>query len=124
MVPDDMIAAPIAPGAVPDWVADQVADQALREEHALLIQRITETEITDADDPIELTALRIAILHHWRRLCLRNGGLAETLLAHDWEGAEARSVIADALTVLPLLELSDLEEAARSADHAADVAAG
>ena len=48
-------------------------------------------------DPVDRGALRVLVLHHWRRLRLRHGVLPDRLLGEGWEGARARRAVMAAL---------------------------
>ena len=116
-VPAQALAARLPRGSAPAWVADQVADAGLRIEYTTLIGRLAEIQpLGGAGDSVAAAALRLAVLHHWRRLCLRQGGLADVLLPPEWEGGRARAAVADALDALPRPDLAMLEDAARAAD--------
>ncbi len=91
-------AAALEPGAVPPWLAEAAADPDLRAGYARLAAAV-EAALgapvpTDAADR---GALRVLVLHHWRRLRLRHGDLQDRLLGEGWEGARARRAVMPAL---------------------------
>lgn len=95
-------------GHTPQWVHRAVAPAGLREEYIALKDAVKLTlNATVSDDVFDRTALRLAILHHWRRLRLRHGILPDLLLGEDWEGAACRHVVHKALAQFerPQLEL-------------------
>ncbi|MCP4818835.1 MAG: hypothetical protein GY883_06590 [Shimia sp.] len=97
-------------GQAPEWVQGTVAGQDLRAEYQALMAAVGPVlQAPVPQDVIGRTALRLAILHHWRRLRLRHGMLPDLVLGEDWEGAQCRAVVQEALTrferpELPLLQ--------------------
>ena len=82
----------------PKWLAAILAPQQLVDDLSDLtnvVQAITSPPASSS--LFTRTALRLAILHHWRRLCLRTNPLADALLPEDWAGAQARAVVIAAL---------------------------
>ncbi len=102
---------PIIGGALPGWVRDLIADGGLLDDYAALIAAVTAIAPVTAPSA-DTASLRLIILHHWRRLCLRHGGLPDALLPTDWTGARARIVVLQALDQLPRPPLADLAKAA------------
>jgi phenylacetic acid degradation operon negative regulatory protein len=43
--------------------------------------------------PLKAMAARTLVIHHWRRIVLRDPGLPSTLLPPDWPGEEARGLV-------------------------------
>ncbi|MCZ7676095.1 MAG: hypothetical protein M5U35_09785 [Roseovarius sp.] len=86
-------------GAAPRWLAEAVAGPDLREGYARLIEAANAAlDAPVPADAVARAALRVLILHHWRRLRLRHGDLPDSLLGEDWEGARARRAVMSALT--------------------------
>jgi len=101
--------AELTPGTVPQWLADTIVGADLRKDYARL------ADTTDAAlglavpaDAVARGALRVVILHHWRRLRLRHGDLPDNLLGEDWEGARARRAVMAALARFPRPALDEL----------------
>lgn len=93
----------------PEWVRRAVASadlcteyQALREAVAPLLHVPLPKDVTDR------AAVRLAVLHHWRRLRLRHGMLPDLVLGDDWEGALCRKVVHEALTRFARPDLGSL----------------
>lgn len=96
--PEGFLSCEFAPDSVPDWVAEALVSTALRSEYTQLAAAVAAVLARPLPAAIaDQTALRLVILHHWRRLRLRHGILADVLLPADWEGAQARAVVMQAL---------------------------
>jgi len=50
--------------------------------------------------PLKAMAARTLVIHHWRRIVLRDPGLPSTLLPPDWPGEEARALVRTVYRVL------------------------
>ncbi|WP_136443308.1 PaaX family transcriptional regulator C-terminal domain-containing protein [Pacificoceanicola onchidii] len=87
-------------GTLPDWVCQSIASTAHRAACKALTQATLEGMERCPDDPEKRAALRLLILHHWRRLVLRQSPLADALLGEDWEGAVTRRTVHAALDSL------------------------
>ncbi|MBO9476403.1 hypothetical protein J7382_02545 [Shimia sp. R11_0] len=99
-----------APDLLPPWVSDALAPQVMRAEYDELAAAVG--RVLSHASPDELwsrVALRLAVLHHWRRLRLRHGAVQELVLPADWEGARARRLVQQALTRLERPDVSTLE---------------
>lgn len=96
------LVAPLPAGGVPTWVQAAMADPALCAGYAALATAAAEAVVpAQTGDLVARTALRLAILHHWRRLCLRHGPLVDALMPDGWPGDRARSAVMAALDRLP-----------------------
>lgn len=99
-VPDGAFLASSMPEALPDWVCQLVAS----EEHRGALSTLTQAAVASAaqcpSEPQTRQAMRLLILHHWRRLVLRQSPLADVVLGEDWEGAIARRAVHAALEIL------------------------
>ena len=112
--PAECLVATLGPGRVPDWVAEGLADAEIRRDYVALAQRVAAVDAAAAvDDLLGRTALRLVILHHFRRLCLRHSILADHLFGPGWAGTETRALIASALGSLARPALEKLEDAVR-----------
>lgn len=93
----------------PEWVCRAVASADLCAEYRALREAVT--PLLHAPVPqgvIDRTATRLAVLHHWRRLRLRHGLLPDLVLGDDWDGAQCRKVVHEALTRFARPELDSL----------------
>lgn len=98
--------------SVPQWVSDKLcptevqhASQELNRRLQLLLQDADFAAMTD----LQRTALRVTVVHEWRRLILRVPAFPECLFSDRWHGAACRAGFAELLRVLPLPELTDLD---------------
>jgi phenylacetic acid degradation operon negative regulatory protein len=83
---------------LPPWAKSALADDTLRKEYGALHDAANQVMGQAVpSDPIQALALRLLTLHHWRRLRLRHGDLADHLLGPDWVGHRAREVVMDVL---------------------------
>ena len=108
-VDKDFLAIPLAAAALPEWVQAVLAPDTMRVECETLARQTRLALETLPEPPEQRLVLRLIILHHWRRLALRQSPLAETLLPGDWAGARARQVVHSALALLPPVATSDLK---------------
>ena len=106
---EECLVTPFSAQSLPDWAIDAIAPADLRSELAQLHSAVA--TILTHPKPAALadrTALRLVILHHWRRLVLRQNSLADVLLPSDWVGAQARETVMAALDRLERPALTTL----------------
>lgn len=101
------------PGAIPTWLKSQLMPEDLSASYADYCAALQDIE-AEIDigglGALERAALRILIVHGWRRLVLRHAPLPDALFPDDWAGPEARQRVQRLLLALgrPLVtELSD-----------------
>ena len=71
---------------------------AFQAEYAALLAAITPVlSRATPENEADRVALRLVILHHWRRLCLRNGALPDLVMPADWVGGKTRAAVLQAL---------------------------
>lgn len=102
-----------AVGPLPRWVADKLCPPEVQEAAGDLAQRLGLLLTEDGLQHLSLlhrTALRVTVVHEWRRLILRTPGFTEPLVAGHWAGAECRAAVHDVLTRLPVPDLAQLEQ--------------
>lgn len=97
----DSLSAPLS-GRLPHWVAVAAVPAPLLAELASLHEALDRDPVCP-EDPAEAAALRLLILHQWRRLALRLAPATEALLGCDWVGAACRVRVATHLAALPRL---------------------
>ena len=108
-VSPDIWHAELTPGAVPRWLADTLIGADLRKDYARLADAAgTALGLAVPADAVARSALRVVLLHHWRRLRLRHGDLPDNLLGEDWEGARARRAVMAVLERFPRPALDEL----------------
>lgn len=91
--------------AAPDWLQRQICPPELQRASQTLFLRLSDLA-RDAPafpdlGPSERTALRMMIVHEWRRLALRIPVVHATLFPEDWQGRACRSLAQDLLARLP-----------------------
>ncbi|MEP5760757.1 MAG: PaaX family transcriptional regulator C-terminal domain-containing protein [Litoreibacter sp.] len=59
---------------------------------------------------LEIAALRILIVHGWRRIVLRTPALPDFVFPDHWAGPACRDHVARLLTQLPAQDLAGLED--------------
>ncbi|TCL01506.1 PaaX family transcriptional regulator [Shimia isoporae] len=109
-VPSNWLCTPYNEASPPDWVQDALSPKDISSEYDALrevVMPLLKAELPE--DLVARTALRLAILHHWRRLRLRHGALPDLVLKDGWAGARCRDVVLDALSRFERPALSSLE---------------
>lgn len=97
---------------LPDWVRDKLCPPEVQTSSVDLAQRLSGVLADDRLTGLSLlqrSALRIVIVHDWRRLILRTPAFPEDLLAPRWKGAECRDAIRALTTLLPVPDLKQLD---------------
>ena len=85
---------------LPEWVRTRVMPDDIHQSYAAfldVLDRIRPARIPNADRP----ALRILILHTWRRLVLRHPPLAASAMGPGWIGAKCRRRVTACLAEMP-----------------------
>ena len=103
---------------LPDWMAKRVCDERLLEQASDLAMRLDRLEgLVSAGPrpgPIETAALRVLIVHDWRRIVLKLPRLPDHVFPRCWQGPACRAQVAALLARLPRPELEDLSADAAS----------
>lgn len=98
---------------VPDWVSRGVCPSDLATQSRHLAARLTDVQRALAGaEPltaVQIAALRVLIVHSWRRITLKLPVLPDFVFGPDWQGGPCRALVAALLDSLPKQELSDLE---------------
>jgi phenylacetic acid degradation operon negative regulatory protein len=102
-----VLAMPLDRGtAFPDWMKRLVVTPELSEHCATFLTRLDKLSCRRAEfaclGPLEVTALRVLIVHQWRRIVLRAPNLPDWLFPEDWQGAVCRRAVLDVLAELPV----------------------
>lgn len=97
---------------VPQWVSDklcppevQAASQDLTRRFALPLD-----DTLDGLPLLQQTALRVIVVHEWRRLILRLPAFPEQLYSQNWQGAACRAAFHAILARFPAAEPWTLEQ--------------
>ena len=96
-------------GTLPNWVEPALVPDDVTEElqrFALVVDGLPRP--TRSQDLLADTSLRLAILHHWRRLTLRHSHLADGRMRSDWPGNLARRSVTEAFRRLQRPEIAAL----------------
>ncbi|WP_160314390.1 PaaX family transcriptional regulator [Candidatus Rhodobacter oscarellae] len=83
--------APLA--QVPNWVRETLGPPHLQIEYQQLermLERLSRTKVTQGD---EAAALRVIMIHQWRRVLLRHADLPAELLPATWRGEACRALV-------------------------------
>lgn len=110
----DLLAATVEVDALPDWVISKIRESACFTDCTKLAADLVifrQNFDPDALGLIDRTALRILVLHRWRRLALRMDPLAEAMSGADQPPALCRARVAECLELLERPTLQDLAEA-------------
>ncbi len=96
---------------LPDWLCALCMPEASSDAYRDLLS--TYKALKSQIDPLvktafEIAALRILIVHHWRRLVLHHPYLPPGLTGADWAGHQCRAFVLDWLATLPRPELTKL----------------
>jgi phenylacetic acid degradation operon negative regulatory protein len=99
--------------SVPDWLTDLCGPEPLRiayDEFWTSIQVIEDLlPETGVDDPMKTAALRVLLVHNWRRIILRHPALPSDFLPSDWKEPACREAVSRILDRLPRPQLTTLE---------------
>ena len=88
----------------PDWMRAKICDSetvGLSSDLALRFKRLETTLGTRTPDPLQAAALRVLIVHSWRRIVLKAPQLPDFVLPEPWAGPECRKRMARLLARLP-----------------------
>ena len=89
--PDEWLVARLEPGAFPDWVRTALQQAACETEFADFA-RVLPVEAVPLD-PLDRLALRVLVLHGWRRLILRSNAAAEIALGANRSEIRCRAIV-------------------------------
>lgn len=98
------------PRGLPGWVRDVVAEAGCEAEFAALEQALAAID-TLPDDPMERFALRVLVLHGWRRLVLRSNPAAEAALGDGRAEIRCRARVHEMLERLGPVQAAWRQEA-------------
>lgn len=92
--------------AMPGWLRDRLMPAPLAAAYADFARALTGAEAAlpagrlTARAPLERAALRVLVVHGWRRLVLRHPCLPDGFFPEDWTGPEVRARVHDLLARL------------------------
>jgi len=98
---------------VPEWVKSRLVDDELSracDQLLIALRSVAELDPGSAGlSKMETAVLRALIVHHWRRIRLRQPDLPDRFFPDGWKGAECRQLVATLLQQLPRPALDTLE---------------
>ena len=103
----------LAPDALPEWLGPQIETDAMRDAYTSLhavLTRIAD-ELDQDLEPLDVAALRVLIVHAWRRLMLKHPDLPRAAHSADWRGHDCRALVLDLLDRYPRPELDQIKPA-------------
>lgn len=111
---DDVVATELhIHDTLPDWVTRKVCDPARAElsREFLTALDVLQASLGAASDltPIQTAALRVLLVHGWRRIILKAPVLPDHVFPHGWRGSECRAKTFSLLDQLPKQDLAHLE---------------
>lgn len=99
---------------VPDWLRARIMPAALRDGYRDLEAALDALAATMPDphglSPLQVAALRVAIVHSWRRLLLSHPDLPPRFFSADWRGEAARAQVMALLARLGCPDIASLEQ--------------
>ncbi len=89
---------------VPAWVSERLCSSELIPASGRLLTRLEllNTAIASSPDfsPIQTAALRILVVHDWRRIALKVPSVPEFVFSKKWKGRECRQLVGQILSTL------------------------
>lgn len=116
---DDVFTASLETEAsLPNWMRNKVCSDDVVTQSRLFASTLDTLESQLATvpklDPLEISALRVLLVHSWRRIVLKAPVLPDYAYPTHWRGAECRDQVARLLEQFPKEELSTLQIATES----------
>ncbi len=111
---EQSLVAPIGVESLPDWLAPEVSRLAKVDEYKALSEMLEQISLEaelESMPVIERAALRLLVLHNWRRLVLRSNAYAEALLPPDAAPLACRTLVSQLLVRLGRPSLVEIEAA-------------
>jgi len=107
---EDAFCTQLRPDDLPDWMRGKTVSHATQEQASSLLGQLNAmTPNADRLSNLEIAALRILIVHGWRRIVLRTPPLPDFVFPRQWAGPACRARVATLLTQLPAQTLAGLE---------------
>jgi len=97
----EALAVDLAAGDLPLWVMRGAVPEDVVAAFARLEDDLAGIDPAGAGAVLDNAALRLLVLHHWRRAVLKCPAVAEVLAGEDWSGARCRKRVAGLLDALP-----------------------
>lgn len=98
---------------LPDWIQQKICKPELNQLIHTFAKQLESLEAAIAASPklsnLEISALRVLIVHGWRRIALRTPSLPDEVFPSAWAGKKCRESVATILESYPRCTLSELE---------------
>lgn len=111
--PETLSTKMVAGGDVPAWLRAKICEPEISAKSKNLASKLAtlDKEITDTDDltALQIAAIRILIVHTWRRIVLKVPDLPDEIFPTDWAGSECRMLVSNLLQTLPKQSLLALQ---------------
>lgn len=94
---------------LPAWMRAQLCPPTVADQARTLTRRLDalSRDLTAVPlDPAQVAALRVFVVHDWRRFVLRTPALPDHVFGPDWPGTACRAAVAEVLARLPRPPLS------------------
>ena len=100
---------------LPGWLSEALMPPALTAAYAEFDATLTRVDalLTDGIDrlsPLDRAAVRILVVHGWRRLVLRHADLPDNVYPADWPGTQVRARVHDLLDQLGQPSVAEVSE--------------
>lgn len=111
----DAFSTRLQPGDLPEWMRHKAINRATQNQANALLDQMsamhptTDALSNDGLSKLEIAALRILIVHGWRRIALRTPALPDFVFPDQWVGPACRTYVATFLSQLPAQNLCDLK---------------
>ncbi len=90
---------------IPAWIKAEVYPPKMQDSYAILCKTLLvvnqNLRAPSELSALEIIALRVLIVHHWRKLALRSPDLPDGFFPDDWRGAMCRKLVHEVLEKLP-----------------------
>jgi phenylacetic acid degradation operon negative regulatory protein len=104
---------------VPDWISSKVCEEPtlrMSQDFAKALEQVTRHFTPAPALPLlEVAALRVLLVHGWRRIILKAPLLPDYIFPKKWSGPQCRLKVASLLAQYPTPALDELETAVTSA---------
>lgn len=100
---------------IPEWMTAKICDENMVEMSAIFAAKLAyiKPHIDGAPDLsiLEIAALRVLLIHNWRRIVLKTPLLPDYIFPSDWRGPCCRAGVSELLHKYPRQRLDELETA-------------
>ncbi|GAA6189763.1 PaaX family transcriptional regulator C-terminal domain-containing protein [Litorivita sp. NS0012-18] len=98
---------------MPEWMTTKICDEKIVEMSALFAAQLADIKphIDGAPDLgiLEVAALRVLLIHNWRRIVLKTPLLPDHVFPSHWQGPRCREMVSQLLHKYPRPKLDELE---------------